>query len=698
MRRRFAVAAVLVCAAFPRVSPAAVSPNARILAAKASSAPPFALPVDPSRWQHAIVAHGFVDFTARRRSPYRTMAYLLYDDTNLYVAFHCEQRGVPITATQRVDHAGVGGDDHVMLAIDTSGNGTRIYTFRVNPLGVHDESSSENARYAPSWRSIARIDPDGSYDVMMIVPLADIRAQSTPVQSWRFDFERFIAARNADTTWAYAPAMQSITSAQYWPVLSGIRLQARSARPRAQADLYGLASGGSDGNLFQDGIGRFERTAPRNVGLDVTVPFTNTLAFVGTLAPDFSNVEEDQTTIAPQEFAKAYSEYRPFFSEGAQYINAIPQIGALGANSMFYTPSIGIFNSGLKIEGTAGRNAIGALNVVGPGVNDDAAGYAYTTPGGAFSLSAQSVFANHDGLHDATSGIGLSRLNRRSGENTELAFSAENDSALAGAAHDVNLSEGIRNEHFTLEGYYRDTSAGYAPLDGYTAVNDARGPALVVGYHGTGSSHSPILSYQSSVTMDRYLARDGSVRQADINAFYNVQFKNLISVQGFLGPSELQIAPGAIEWFNRRQIALGYAESTPDSEQFSYTWGPFAGYYVQQTQVLAARVYGRYSLDLEYDGNVERISAAGPIRDTQWLRRAALLRTFGSDASLGLAFRAINGTGGFAAPGSDLSLLYQQRFPNSDLLYVEFGTPAATQTLHRFIVKYVFHTGGGSGA
>ncbi len=699
--RRFAAACAalalaIACASSPVA--ASVSAGTRIVAAKAASPPPFALPIVPSAWRGAVIARHFVDFTARRPSRYATTVYLLYDDRNLYVAFRCEQRGAPITATQHVDHAGVGSDDYVAFGIDTVGNGSRTYGFRVNPLGVHDESSSENARYAPSWRSLARIVPGEGYEVLMVIPLDDIRAQSAPLQSWRFNFERFVAARDADTTWAYAPAMQSIGSVQYWPILADLRLRSRAARPRPQADLYALTSMGADRDLFQNGIGEFERTAPRSVGMDLTVPFTNTLAFVGTLAPDFSNVEEDQTTIAPQEFARAYNEYRPFFAEGAQYIDAMPRIGDFGGNSMFYTPAIGIFDRGLKVEGTAGRSAIGALNVIGPSVNDDAAGYAYTTPGGAFSLSAQSVIADHAGVHDATAGLGLTRSNRRSGEGTQIAFAAEEDRARGIAAHDFNLTEGLQNEHFTLEGFYRDTSAGYAPLDGYTAVNDARGSALVAGYRGTGSPRSAILAYSVNLTSDRFLARDGSVRQADINAFYHVQFKHLFSLQGFFGPSELQTAPGTIAWFNRRQIQLGYADGTPNPIQVSYTWGPFAGYYVQQTQAVASRVFGRYGVSLEVDGNIERRTPGAPIFDSQWLRRAALSRAFGKDASIGLAVRAISGRGGFAQPGTDLSMLYQQRFANSDLLYVEFGTPAAAQTLHRLIVKYVFHAGGGSGA
>lgn len=666
----------------------------RVPAVKASVPPSSAAFFAGSTWQPALLADRFFDFTNREPAALSTQAYLLYDDRNLYVAFRCDQQNVAITADQKTDNAGVGSDDYVSFEIDTSGNGSRTYTFRSNPDGVHDESSTENARYAPSWQSMARRTASG-YDVVMIVPLSDIRAAGG-TQSWRINFERYVAARNADYTWAYEPAMPATDTVLFWPWLTGIRLAATAARPRPYADAYALESAGSQRNIFQNGVGQFEPMQPRMLGLDVTDPFTNTLALVGTIDPDFSNVEEDQTTIQLQEFQKTYQEYRPFFAQGAQYINALPGVGATSTNTMFYTPSIGVFNRGLKVEGTAGSNAIGALNVVGPGIDDDAAGYQYTGGGGTFAFDFEDVLANHPGVRDDTTGFAFQRLNPHSGEQTQVEFSTEADS-LEGPSHDLNLTESLRNQHFTLAGYYRDTSPLYGPIDGYTAVDDARGVAAVLGYNGTGSHSGPLLSYTVRATFDRYIAHDGTLRQADINAFYDVDFKNLISVQGFAGPSELQTAPGLIQWFNRRQIQVGYADSTPQPLTLGYTWGPFGGFYVQQTQFSDVRVFGPYVLSLEYDGNIERPAPGAPIDDSQWLRRIDFSRAFGRDASLGLSLRNVNGSGGFASPGTDLSLLFQRRFADQDLLYVEFGTPAATQTLHRFIVKYVFHAGGGTG-
>jgi hypothetical protein len=48
-------------------------------------------------------------------------------------------------------------------------------------------------------------------------------------------------------------------------------------------------------------------------------------------------------------------------------------------------------------------------------------------------------------------------------------------------------------------------------------------------------------------------------------------------------------------------------------------------------------------------------------------------------------------------PGTNLALSFNHRFANQDQLYLDYGAPAAPQTLHRFIMKYVFHMGGGTG-
>jgi hypothetical protein len=418
----------------------------------------------------------------------------------------------------------------------------------------------------------------------------------------------------------------------------------------------------------------------------VTYPFTNTLAFVGTLNPDFSNVEQDQATIAPQEFQRFYTEYRPFFAQGAGYINAVPTTGIAGpGNSLFYTPSIGVFNRGVKIEGTSGRNALGVLNAIGPGVDDTAFGYAYTLPDNSLSLSTEGVLARHTDASDNSFGAGVATTNPHSGVFTSTHLLSEVGTSFQSVA-------GIQTSRFTSFVMYQDTGAHYAPIDGFTPINDVRGPAISVNYHGTGSESSPILRYTITGAADRLVARDGSVHEADVFGMLDMDFKNLITLHAFAGPSELSGL-----WYNRRMIGLGYREDTSSPTSVSYFWGPFGGMWVQQLNSSLARSFGVYGISLEFDGNIERASPGAPVFDSQWLRRVSLTRAFGRDASLAVGVRSINGRGGFADPGTNLAFSYQQRFANEDMLYLVYGTPAAAQTLHRFIFKYVFHVGGETG-
>ena len=708
--KTFLVAALFLLAC-PFAARASVPHTAVVRAVKAEHAVPLDASLRDPVWQTALTATGFVNFTLLRPAAHETVAYFLYDDHNLYIGFRCAQRGVPIVATQTVDHAGVSSDDHVTVWIDTSGNGSRTYSFSANPRGVSSETSSENTRYAPTWTTVAA-SSDGNYTVMMEIPLSVLRAQGSGSQTWRINFERYIANTNDDYTWAFEPAQTSVSNPQYWPQVSGIVIGKSATRPKPYADAYVLGSLGSQRNIFQDGYQDgaplFEPANPRFAGVDATYPFTNTLAFVGTLNPDFSNVEEDQATIAPTEFAKVYTEYRPFFAQGAQYINAVPQVGLFGSsNQIFYTPSIGIFDRGLKVEGTAGQNAIGVLNVIGPGFNDNAYGYAYVRPDNSFSVSTEGVVLNQNGINDNTFAAGTTQSNPHSGQFTDVLVATESGTLVAqpGTSQAFTLNEGLHNQHWNVQGIYQNIGPDYAPLDGYTAVNDIRGPGAIAGYANVGSAQSAIQSYSFSVFGDHYFDRSGNVRQADVNAFYSLTFKNLISVSGFFGPSELRsyeqgypvYSDGVTYWYNRRQIALGYKNNTASPIDVSYTWGPFGGYYVQQTASSISRIYGPYGITLEWDGNIERMAAGAPIFNSQWLRRVSLSRSFGRNASLALSFRSINGTGGYSEPGANLALLYEQRFVNADMLYLEYGTPAAPATLHRFIVKYVFHMGGATG-
>jgi Domain of unknown function (DUF5916) len=688
--------------------------TATIAAVKVTTPPKLDLTLEDPLWKTGAVFDNFYNFTSHQPAEHETVAYLLYDDENLYLAIHNAQHGASIVATQTVDHAGVATDDNIALNLETSGNGGRVYQFRMNPHGIHDESSSENARYAPDWKSSAEVLPNGDWNAIMVIPLSVIRAQGGGKQDWQIDIVRFVAGTNDEYTWAYEPTMQAFSGSQYWPKLTGLQLKAAAARPRAHADIYGLGAAGADRGVFQNGIGNFEPMKERPYGVDVTVPVTNTMALVGTLNPDFSNVEQDQTTIAPQEFQRQYNEYRPFFSQGANYLNPLPSSNVNSSDIPFYSPNIGVFNSGTKLEGTQGANSIGLLNVTGAGFNDSAFGYSYGTSDQSFDAAVQGVDANHTGLRDDVFGAAVSTTNPHSGTFVVLRQTDETgtDVSAASQAQDFQFSTGVQNAHTLVLFKYADIGPQYNPVDGYLTENDLRGPQFFYSYSGSGPKGGAIKSYQVLGGVDRFVDRSGAAHQADVFSNLSVTFKDQVTLQFGQTTSELrtyatsyplylgaQVLP-----YNSQAVVFGYKDGTPSPVDASYSWGPFANgqlqpVFLQQPSISTSHQFGRWGLSFAFSGAIDHAMPGSPALalDSQWERSLSITRSFGKDTSLALGLRGINGDGGFAEPGTNLAVSFHQRFKNLDELYVDYGTPASIATLNRFIVKYIFHIGGDTG-
>jgi hypothetical protein len=708
------------------VASASVGRAATYAAVRTPQAPGDPGDLSDAVWKSGVVASDFIDVTTRRPAPLGTTGYVLYDAHHLYVGVRNEQPGVPITATQSTNGVGAGLDDADSVSIDTSGSGSRRYTFTVTPRGVRYESSSESNRYAPRWE--ARTHVDGTtWTAELTIPFDALRAESREKQTWRINITRHIAAAQEDYSWAYDPAAQSVDDATTWPALTGIAIDARTLRPKPHADLYALGSGGSDRRSFQTAAGSFADQTPRVAGVDAVLPFTNTLAFVGTLAPDFSNLENDQTTIAPQQFRLAYTEYRPFFAQGARYLDPFPSISINGIKETpFYTPGIGTFQRGYKIEGVAGNSSLGVLDVAGAGFDDQAFGYELSNAAKTLSVEARGVLAHQANGHDATLGAAITQHDPRNGESLFAAFDTEQGSLVSSTALAQRVLVGglIATQRLTLAGAWKWIGPQYNPVDGYTPINDIRGPLLLAQLNETANGGA-LKSWSVVGYGDRYTDRSGAVHETSALGQISVTFRNLLSVQ--LGtqngmqriydmPYPVYANPQDLR-FEQNSVSLGYRDGTPSPVDASYSVGPFAiqcvglqslpsfcasattpfvPAFLQQVSLSASRSLGRsYAVSAEIDGTRE-LPAAGPA-DAQQLRKLSLTRSFGSDASFALGLRTITGTGGYGVPGTNVAASFHQRFRNQSELYVEYGTPAAYRTLQRMLVKYVFHVGGGAG-
>jgi hypothetical protein len=721
-----------------QIAAAAVDRSRSFEAVKVDKPPAFDSALNDPAWQKAVAASDFRDLTTRRPAPLRTTAYVLYDDTNIYVAFHAEQDGVPIHAEQTTNDVGFGQDDAVGVGIDPSGAGSQVYFFEATPRGVRYQQSNESTRYAPVWHAEAAIS-GSSWNAMFTIPLKSLRASGGKNKTWRFNFIRVVAGVGEHYTWAYDGLMQdnqppnwpAFTDARFWPALGGMQI-AQTARPQPRAEIYGLASIGHDRNVFLQANNTFATQSVRNFGIDLTYPITSTIAAVGTLNPDFSNVEVDQQTIVPQEFRRNLTEYRSFFAQGAQFFNPnAVQVGGFinPPNQIFYTPSIGTFDRGIKVEGTFGQQAIGALEVRGRAadgsiLDDQAFGFKHALSDRTFLYWFDGVFAHH--------GFGPDPALETTGDDSaiETGFGGRNlTNGLVYGFDQVMDRRQIINDPFApndrgnlfayqrngfidvhkpnYEWYYgyQDLTPNFGPLDSFTTINDARGSVYTVDFAG---SNPGLKTYDGFYTVDRLLKRDGTVHAADFLGNLDFTTNQLIHLTLQQQTSSLDdpVLTGGVNLpFHQSSATLGYRDGTPAPTDLFYAIGPFGGFlsngvpysfYLQQFNLSATRPLGtRFNLQLTYAGTHERSQEAGV--NGQLLRSIALGESFGSDMNATLALRSINGNGGFALPGVNLAVGFHSKFRSGSELFVNYGTPAAPATLNRLIVKYLLRIGGGAG-
>lgn len=711
---------------------------------------PHPLALDPSladpAWATGRVPDGegpWENVTTRSPAGDSTTAYLLYDDRFLYVAFKAVQRPGSIVATQTTNDVGFGNDDFVGVGIDTSGAGSQAYYFETTPRGVRYQQAVENVRYRPRWQASAATGSQG-WSAVLIVPLSVLKIRSGGSQTWRVQFVRAVAAKGEHYVWAYDGLMQDAPAGQWptfldtrwWASATAIAPGAVRSRSSGRIDVFGLASIGEDRNLFQQANGEFLPMKVRPFGLDVSYPITATMSFVGTLDPDFSNVEVDQQTIAPQEFRRQLVEYRPFFAQGANFINAAsgPRSPTSAISTapdyIFYSPDIGPFDRGAKVEGTFGNQSLGVLSfrgfdeTTGNTFDDQAFGYEHTLQDGTFLYWSDGVLAHHSlAGNDSTIEAGMEGRNLKSGL-VWFADHAFETGSWVPQGH-ADLSEAFVDVHkpnYEIFAGYFDVSPNYDPIDGFTVNSDIRGPQAFVNLSG---SLRGVKNYGLFFGGDRFLDDSGAVHQADTQVFLNATFANGFSLDGVgaaigqlrsygipagpgcSGPIVEQSSftgypcylDGATQPFNLSSIPIGYGDGTPTPFDVNYSWGPFGDNYVHLFTITTSRPIGRrITIGLEYDGTYERPIAGPGALDSQWLRRISLGYNLGAESTITLAFRSINGLGGFATQtGSNFAVAFHDRFRSGNELYIDYGTPAASATLNRLIVKYVFHAGADEG-
>jgi hypothetical protein len=334
--------------------------------------------LDEPAWSEAVVLTGFSTYQPvdGRPSPDSTEILLWYSREALHVGVRAFEPHGAVRATL-ADRDKIRGDDFVELHFDTFMERKRAFVFMVNPLGVQaDGMKSEGGGWVPGgpfpgetdlnpdfqWDSKGRITEWG-YEVEIRIPFSTFRYPERGPWSWGFNAVRFIQHSGYETTWSGARRASASFIAQSGTMhgLADIsRGRVLELNPEARSHSRGAS---------MDEQWRYQ--TKHEIGGNVRWGVTSNFTLNGTVKPDFSQIEADETQIAQDpRFALFYPEKRPFF------VDAIEQFST--PNSLVYTRRIIQPVGAAKLTGRLGRNDLAVLSAL----DEDN----HTTPGTSRAL------------------------------------------------------------------------------------------------------------------------------------------------------------------------------------------------------------------------------------------------------------------------------------------------------------------------
>ena len=290
--------------------------------------------------------------------PVETWGYILFDAKNLYVAFRCEDPDPKQIRAHFLDRDQIGTfvkDDHVVVQFDSFNDQRRAFQFRINPLGVQvdgifsEVGGTEDFSWDMIWNSAGKI-TDFGYVVETAFPLNQLRFPSgREVQVWGFDLERsYPRSTRYRISNAGRDRNDSCLICQFNKI-SGLENLEQGRNLEINPTLTGSRT--DELSEFPDGE-LVDGEEDAELGLTVRWGVTPNMTILGTINPDFSQVEADAARLNVNErFALFFEEKRPFFLEGVD---------------VFQTPFEAVFTRtviapdwGAKLTGKIDSNAIG---------------------------------------------------------------------------------------------------------------------------------------------------------------------------------------------------------------------------------------------------------------------------------------------------------------------------------------------------
>jgi len=418
--------------------------------------------IDPKEWAEATSGTGFVDANNGVTEPENTTFWLAYDDKFIYFAAKMEDKNPKqIQATEYRTNVAMSGDDTISFIFDPFGRTDEYNQFSINPRGANNLLIAGGRAAKREWLgeilTRGRITETG-WEAEARIPWGVMRLPPTGTRDASFNVRRYDPRLGRRYDFQYSP--NSTEKYAHW---LGVQIP-KSGNARLLKLLPYMYAG------WDKDTGHIA-----NAGLDMKTNLTDTIDAVGSINPDFRNVERAILSLDFSYFARLAGETRPFFLEGNQFYNT-------SRDAPLFTPqSIPGFDAGLKFFGKLNdKTNIAVLDAASFGRKDNAstANVRYQpdpslTLTGAYAGLADKHFVNQGSFFSALKSIG-----------PWFTFAQHEDTfdSQAGYGRRINAGGGYNKAGWNLDTEYLEITPNFNPRIGFTPTTDIQGAYAMGGY------------------------------------------------------------------------------------------------------------------------------------------------------------------------------------------------------------------------
>lgn len=305
---------------------------------------------------------------------FKTEAWILYDDDNLYVAFRAydDEPSKVMRAAMKRDGE-IWKDDAVRITLDPQNTGRHGYTFEMASGGARwDALVQNNSDTISEWNTIwdghSRLDDKG-WTAEMAIPFKSLSFDAN-AKSWGINLGRSLRRFNEPIRWSNIS-----NSVNYYDVSKSGRLEGLSGITQGlglDVQILGATTYKYEWDNPRQGDLRFEPSG--NLYYKITPSLQGTL----TVNTDFSDAPLDTRQVNTGRFGLFIPETRDFFLQDASLFEFGGDALRESANGRpFFTRNIGITDYGVadiryggKLSGSIGDTNVAGLLVQTAGIDN----------------------------------------------------------------------------------------------------------------------------------------------------------------------------------------------------------------------------------------------------------------------------------------------------------------------------------------